>query len=251
MGEITYIHIYIKEVHNIPNGATIITSAPVICAPHRNPPPDGAEASWDSRKSHCRRRLGFRNIFSTAPVMRRAKGRRKKGVEVLMPGVGGCEDFFLSFFLYKKVDQREREGKKERTIQQQPNHQIRHHAPLGIMHEIPVPDPGLRLPAHPAFGGALRVPRRRELRSEILDQVFDDRARFGEDQGLWGVRGLDAQDGEFAQRVHVLEGAGRETVFALVGFEGVGEVEVFEEEEDALGAGLGEPVFGGGGETRR
>lgn len=116
------------------------------------------------------------------------------------------------------------------------------------MHEIPVPDPGLRLPAHPAaaFGGALRVPRRRELRSEMLDQVFDDRARFGEDQGLRGVRGLDAQDGEFAQRVHVLEGGGRETVFALVGFEGVGEVEVFEEEEDALGAGLGEPVLGGG-----
>lgn len=158
---------------------------------------------------------------------------------------GGCEDF-LSFFKGGLRDKG-----KEHTVQQQPNHQIRHHAPLGIMHEIPVPDPGLRLPAHPAFGGALRVPRRRELRSEILDQVFDDRARFGEDQGLWGVRGLDAQDGEFAQRVHVLEGAGRETVFALVGFEGVGEVEVFEEEEDALGAGLGEPVFGGGRETRR
>ena len=45
--------------------------------------------------------------------------------------------------------------------------------------------------------------------------------------------------------MHVFEGRGREAFFALVGFDGVGEVEVFEEEEDALGAGLGEPVWVG------
>lgn len=112
MGEITYIYISIKEVHDVPNGAIIMISAPVICAPHRYPPPDGAEASWDSRKSHCRRRLGFRNIFSTAPVMRRAKGRRKKGVEVLMPGVGGVRISFLSFFLDQRwIKGREKEKK--------------------------------------------------------------------------------------------------------------------------------------------
>lgn len=82
----------------------------------------------------------------------------------------------------------------------------------------------------------------------MLDQVFDNQARFGEDEGpvRWvGIWGFDGQDGAFAQRVHVFEGRGRETFFALVGFDGVGEVEVFEEEEDALGAGLREPVLGG------
>lgn len=134
-------------------------------------------------------------------------------------------------------------GWEKRTVKHQPDHQIRHQASFGVMHEIPVPEPGLRLLSQTAFFlASFLVPRRRELRSEMLDQVFDDQARFGEDQGLWGFGGLDAQDGDLSERVHVFEGRGREAFFAVVGFEGIGEVEVFEEEEDALGAGLREPI---------
>lgn len=48
--------------------------------------------------------------------------------------------------------------------------------------------------------------------------------------------------------MHFFERGGGELVFgAGVGFDGVGEVEVFEEEEDAVGAGFFEPVFLGRG----
>ena len=39
------------------------------------------------------RRFGFRNLVSMAPVRRRARGRRKKGVEVLI--TGGFGEIFI------------------------------------------------------------------------------------------------------------------------------------------------------------
>ena len=74
------------NLSNIPSGKLIMMSAPVRSAPQRNPPPPGDVASWLSRKSQCVLRFGVRNLDSTAPVIMRAKGRMKKGVEVLMSG---------------------------------------------------------------------------------------------------------------------------------------------------------------------
>ena len=74
-------------------------SAPVKSAPQRKPPPLGDVASWLSRKSHWVRRFGFRNLVSMALVRRRARGRRKKGVEVLI--AGGLGEFLcLSFSFF-------------------------------------------------------------------------------------------------------------------------------------------------------
>ena len=77
----------------------------------------------------------------------------------------------------------------------------------------------------------------------MVGEIFDDEARFGEDQWRGWIRGgLDAHEGGLAQRVHLFQRGWREHVFPLVGLEGVGELELFEEPEDALGAGLFEPV---------
>lgn len=81
----------------------------------------------------------------------------------------------------------------------------------------------------------------------MVREVFDDKAGFREHQGRgrrWIRDRLDAHDGGFAQRVDLFEGGGREHGLPLVGAQGVGEVELFEEPEDALGAGFIEPFFG-------
>ncbi len=83
----------------------------------------------------------------------------------------------------------------------------------------------------------------------MVREVFDDEARFRKHQGRgrrWIRDRLDAHDGRFAQRVDLFEGGGREpNGLPLVGAQGVGEVELFEEPEDALGAGFIEPFLGG------
>lgn len=116
------------------------------------------------------------------------------------------------------------------------------------MHIIPIPQPSLRLRAH--LLPSAPVPLRRHPRPEALNQVLDHEARLRQHQGFpSGVRsGRDADDGRFAQRVHGFELGGREHLLAFVGAEGVGEVELFEEPEHALGAGFLEPVWGGGKE---
>ena len=117
------------------------------------------------------------------------------------------------------------------------------------MHVIPIPHPRLRLPARfpppPPGTTPAAVPLRREPGPEVVDEVLDDEAGFGEDEGLGSRGGFDAHEGGFAQRVDLLQLRGREHGLALVGFEGVGQLQLFEEPEDALGAGLVEPMGGG------
>lgn len=116
-----------------------------------------------------------------------------------------------------------KEKKEEkRTTQQQPHHQIRHQTPLGIMHIIPIPHPRLRLPAHLPFLPTL-VPRRREPRPEMVNEVLDDEARFGEHEGRGGW-GRDGDEGGLAERVDLLELGRREHGLPLVGLEIVGDV---------------------------
>lgn len=88
----------------------------------------------------------------------------------------------------------------------------------------------------------------------MLDEILDDEARFREHQRRRRAGRLDAHDGRFAQRVHLFQRGGREHGLALVGEQGVGMLELFEEPEDALGAGFFEPKkcggvceYGGGG----
>lgn len=71
-------------INHVPSGALIMISAPVNSAPQRYGPPSGDVASWDSRKSNWVRRFWRMNFDSTALAMRMAKGRRKKGVFVLI-----------------------------------------------------------------------------------------------------------------------------------------------------------------------
>ncbi len=79
----------------------------------------------------------------------------------------------------------------------------------------------------------------------MIDQVLDDVGRFRNDHRLSGGGGFDFDDGRLAERVDVLEFLGGEHFFgAFERFEGVVEFELFEEPEDALGAGLFEPGVG-------
>lgn len=95
------------------------------------------------------------------------------------------------------------------------------------MHVIPIPHPRLRLPAHLPFLPTL-VPRRREPRPEMVDEVLDDEARFGEHEGHGGGggigRGRDGDKGGLAERVDLLELGRREHGLPLVGLEVVGDV---------------------------
>ncbi len=140
-------------------------------------------------------------------------------------------------------------GKKgKRTAQHQPHDQKRHQTPLGKMHIIPIPYPRLRLRARlPLLPLPLRIPLRQHPRSEMLNQILDDAPRLREHEGRVARGRLDGHDGDLADRVHGFETGGREHGFALVGLEGVGEVEFFEEPEDALGAGFFEPRGVSGG----
>lgn len=146
-------------------------------------------------------------------VMRRATGRMKKGVAVLMSGWGrrGVSLFGLvrgwgGGWGGGGGDKIGWDGMewKAPTAQQQPNHQKRHQSPLGIMHEIPIPHPRLRLPGHfPLPVTTARVPLRRELGTEMVDEVLDDEAGLREYEWFGGVGGgFDAHEGGFAQWVY-------------------------------------------------
>ena len=141
-----------------------------------------------------------------------------------------------------------KEASKERenpTAKQQHGDEQRHQTPLGIMQEIPTPQPRFRLPAHDPLL-ALLIPSRREPGPEMVDEVLDDVARLGDGDGRAARRGGgDGDDGGFAEGVHALQVRWGEHLLPLEGVEVVVEVELFEEPEDALGAGLFEPAIGG------
>ena len=93
------------------------------------------------------------------------------------------------------------------------------------MHEVAVAEPGVgfwgRVPDLLSFGF---VPAGQHPGAEMLDEVFDDCARFGEDEGfLLGIVGaFNGQDRDLAEGVDVFEGGGGEPVDAGVRFDGVG-----------------------------
>ena len=89
------------------------------------------------------------------------------------------------------------------------------------MHVIPIPHPPLRLPTHLRFRPT-RIPRRGEPGPEMVDEVFDDEAGFGEDEGFGGRGRGDADDGGFAERVDFFQFRGRELGLAFVGLQRVG-----------------------------
>lgn len=82
----------------------------------------------------------------------------------------------------------------------------------------------------------------------MLEQVLDDDGGLGQDDGLGGAGRRDVHDGGLAERVELLELVARQVRLRVPveDLEVVGELELLEEPEDALGAGLVEPGgFGG------
>ena len=69
------------------------------------------------------------------------------------------------------------------TIEEERHHQIRHQAPLGIMHVIPIPQPGLRLSSNLSFF-AFGILFRSQSRCEMLNEVLRNEARLGEYNGF-------------------------------------------------------------------
>lgn len=116
------------------------------------------------------------------------------------------------------------------------------------MHEIPVSHILLALGADGPFllGIIIPVLRRDQLllpAVEMLAQILDNHRRLGQHKRLGRRAGrLEGDDGRLAERVDLLELGGCEVVgAALEDLEVIGEVEFFEEPEDALGAGFFEP----------
>jgi hypothetical protein len=79
----------------------------------------------------------------------------------------------------------------------------------------------------------------------MVDQVLDDCAWLGEHERFGGRWWFDLDDGWFAQRVDVFQfWVGEEVFLPFVCLERVGEVQLFQEPEDAVGAGGFEPRDG-------
>ena len=79
---------------------------------------------------------------------------------------------------------------------------------------------------------------------EVGGEVGCDEAGLGEDEGFRGGRGLQGEDGGFAEGVDLEERRGGFEGRAVVDLDFVGQVELLEEPEDALGARLVQPVVG-------
>ena len=77
---------------------------------------------------------------------------------------------------------------------------------------------------------------------EMINQVFYHGSRLGEHERFGCVGGFDGEDGGFAEGVHVLEFGGCEHILPFVGLDVIVYFGFFEKPEDALGAGLFEPV---------
>lgn len=192
MRKLSNIHMCVQYV---PSGALIMISAPVSLFPQRNSPLLGEVASWDSRKSNMDLRFGFRYLDSMAPVIRRASGRMRKGVDVLMSGKYARCELGCIWGVGEKLGGGGLMGWKRRTAHQQGNHQKPHHAPFGEMHEIPIPHPRFRLFSHshshshspfflslPTTCVPLRHHAPRAI--EMLEEILDDEPRFRKYQWL-------------------------------------------------------------------
>ncbi len=134
-----------------------------------------------------------------------------------------------------------KETEKKLTINQQHHHHQRHQATLSIMHIEAITHPLLRLRADPPFPAV----RWDQVLPKVRAQVFHDGAGLGDGGGGLLGGGLDGDDGGFAEGVDRFElGPGEHVCAAGVGAQVVGEGELFEEPEDALGAGFFEPGEG-------
>lgn len=114
------------------------------------------------------------------------------------------------------------------------------------MQIVLVAHPGLGLAADAALG-ALAPARGHEAGPgrQMLAQVLRHEAALGQDEGRAAGAGAgDADDGRLAERVHALEGGGRQQRLAVAAeaLHLVGGAELLEEPEDALRARLVEPA---------
>lgn len=113
------------------------------------------------------------------------------------------------------------------------------------MHVVPVPNPLVCLRTNLSLFSFLVSLRHKSLPIKVVAQILGDKARLSENQRLGGVFVLDANDGGLSEGMDFLKFLGSKHVgTALEGFEFVGNVEFFEEPEDALGAGLLQPWLG-------
>lgn len=118
--------------------------------------------------------------------------------------MGAC---FTSLFTLLLVSNSPGRG-KGLTIHNQLHHKKRHQASFRVVHKIPIPHPFLRLAAYLAlFAG--RIPCGDEVFAipgpEMLAQVFDNKCRLGDDDGVGGSWWLDRDYGGFAEGVDLFE----------------------------------------------
>ena len=75
------------------------------------------------------------------------------------------------------------EDQETLTIKEERNNQIRHQAPLGIVHVISIPQPGLRLSTDLSFF-AFGILLRSQSRCKMLNEVLRNEARLGKHNGF-------------------------------------------------------------------
>lgn len=134
----------------------------------------------------------------------------------------------------------------ELTADDEGHDEDRHEAALGVVHVVAVPQPLLRLAADLSVH-AVPPPRRDQGAGgvEVIAQVLGHEAALGQYDGLGiGARRRDGDDGRLAKRMDLLQfrGCQHRLLVAVEEDDVVGDVELFEEPDDALGARVVEPA---------
>ena len=121
------------------------------------------------------------------------------------------------------------------TVEDKVCHHQGHQRALGVVQEESIAEPALGLETRTLF--TFFVLLGCKVRREMFGEVFGDESRLGKDQWLRSSRRRYANDGGFAQRVHLLQlGRCKHLGCALVDLNAEVDVALFKKPYKALGS---------------
>lgn len=131
------------------------------------------------------------------------------------------------------------------TVVDKSHHQEGHQASLSVVHEVAVAHPLFALAAYLSLATRLVALGHQSWSrvAEVIAEIFDDRSRLGQDQGLRGSGSLNSDDGRFAQWMDLLKLRRRQLVStALEDLQFILQLELFQQPQNPMASRLLEPA---------